>query len=65
MSLNWFNLSSRMFKIFGTYCKLWNLYNRDSTIGHHWGAGVIQIGHRHLFFVGNAGVSILFVGRTR
>ena len=65
ISWDWFNLSGKVFKMFGKYCKLWNLFNRNSTIGHHWGIGVLQIGHRHLFFVGTAGVSIVFFGRTR
>jgi hypothetical protein len=68
--LRWFNWSApgipiRRGKrgIIG-YVWLWNLFNRVSTDGHFWGVGVLQIQNRHLFFIGDQGISILFIGRT-
>ncbi len=66
----WFNLSGPSFKI-GlpnnrvNFLWLWNAFNRHTAEGDHWwGVGVLQIGHRHLFFVGFCGISIAFIGKT-
>lgn len=45
--------------------KLWNAFNRETLDDHYWGYGLLQIGSRHLFFVGHSGVSILFIGETK
>ncbi|UHG93230.1 hypothetical protein [Spirosoma oryzicola] len=63
---NWFNLHPTFFLVFGQYVKLFNLFNRRSAEdGHLWGVGLIQIGNRHLFFVGSDGsmkrLAFLFV----
>lgn len=61
MDLTWFNIG---FGRIGRF-KLFNLFNRVSQDdGHWWGFGVCQYGRRHLFFVGTAGVSILWIGQT-
>lgn len=60
VDFNWFNVS---FGKVGSF-KLFNLFNRVSTDGHWWGFGVFQYRRRHLFFIGTAGVSVLFIGQT-
>lgn len=60
----WFNWSPPFFRVGGRPVKLWNIFNRCSTEGHWWGVGVLQVGHRHLFFIGWCGVSIMFIGET-
>ncbi len=52
MTPDWFNLSAPMVKVGQRYVRLWNLFNRRSTDGHWWGVGLVQIGTRHLAFVG-------------
>jgi len=32
--------------------RLWNLWRRYSREGHWWGFGILQIGRRHLFYLG-------------
>lgn len=63
----WFNVSGPCFKI-GRRARLvwlWNAFNRHTADGAHWwGIGVLQVGNRHLFYVGHNGVSIAFIGRT-
>ena len=62
----WFNVSPGFFKIGKSRnIKLWNLHVRDSTDGFWWGVGILQYGNRHLLFVGSAGVSVFFIGKTR
>lgn len=64
--LHWFNAGSPRLKIAGRNVWLWNLFNRHTSDGDHWwGIGVLQIGQRHLLFVGHCGISVLFIGRTR
>jgi hypothetical protein len=39
-------------------------FNRRFVNGVHcWGFGILQIGRRHLFYIGSSGVSIGFIGR--
>lgn len=45
--IHWQLLSKRMPLI-----KWWNLFNKHSTWGHFWGIGLLQIGGRHLLYVG-------------
>ena len=65
MDLKWFNISPDFFKLFGQYIKLYNCFNRVSNDGHFGGVGILQVGRRHLFFVGSVGISILFIGETK
>lgn len=63
MDLQWFNLNPGFKRtIFGANFKWFNCFNRVNSIFHTWGFGIIQIGRRHLFYVGSNGVSILFIG---
>ena len=58
--LMWFNASSRMHKS----VRLWNLFNRRQSFGGGgwvWGVGVLQVGHRHLAYVGSQGLCLFFV----
>lgn len=64
MDLCWFNWSAPVWRIGRTRVRLWNLFNRRSTQGHWWGVGLLQIGKRHLLFVGHDGVRALFLGET-
>lgn len=65
MTINWFNLGCPKIKVFGRNVWLWNCFNRKTSDGDHWwGVGLLQVGSRHLFFVGHCGVSVLFVGKT-
>ena len=61
-STTWFNLNPG-FKP-GRRWKVFNAFFRRSTERTWWGFGVLQMGKRHLFFVGNVGISILFFGTT-
>lgn len=61
----WFNIGSPVVRIKGRNVRLWNLFNRHTSEGDHWwGVGIIQIGNRHLAFVGYCGIRFLFVGET-
>ena len=67
MTLRWFNVGAPAFRIGkrGPLVVLWNLFNHHTNTGEHWwGAGLLQVGNRHLFYVGYSGVSLLFIGRT-
>ena len=70
MDLRWFNLGAPVIRVripgrfFPVRIKLWNLFRNCSNYGHQWGIGLLQIGKRHLFFVGFCGVSVLFFGKT-
>lgn len=67
MRLDWFNVSSPYWRIGRRRILIrpWNLFNRRTNDGDHWwGFGLLQIGRRHLFFVGHCGVSLLFIGQT-
>jgi hypothetical protein len=64
MDLAWFNVSAPWMRIGRVNVKLWNFFNRVSTDGHWWGFGLLQIGKRHLLFVGFCGVRALFIGET-
>ena len=59
--LRWFNVSSPHWLLpVGWFSwrtvRLWNLFNRVSTQGHWWGFGLLQLGRRHLLFVGDGGL---------
>lgn len=66
VSLTWFNLSAPWIaKSMDWRIRLWNLHNRVTADGDHWwGFGLLQIGKRHLFYVGDGGVRALFIGQT-
>jgi hypothetical protein len=64
MNRHWFNISTPHLVVRGVFLKLFNCFNRRSTDGHFWGLGFLQVGHRHLFYVGHSGVSIGFLGTT-
>jgi hypothetical protein len=69
MSWNWFNISAPywVFHVGNrrVSMRLWNLFNRVTSDGQHWwGFGVLQIGKRHLFYIGYNSVSMLFVGQS-
>lgn len=69
MNVRWFNASSPFFgkTMFGKYVfvRLWNLFNRRTKDGEHfWGIGVLQVGNRHLAYIGHGGTSFLFMGKT-
>jgi hypothetical protein len=51
-------------KVLGKNYKWFNAMNLNLSSGHFWGFGLLQIGRRHLFFIGNVGISILFIGET-
>lgn len=72
--LKWFNVSAPMWLLpvrwrhWVDAVVLWNLFNRVSVDGHWWGVGVLQLGHRHLAYVGHTGFCLGFVwlvGRAR
>ena len=63
--MTWFNIGSPVFTIKGRYVRLWNCFNRRTSDGDHWwGVGLLQVGNRHLVFVGYCGVNIAFIGQT-
>lgn len=66
VSWSWFNVSAPMwivgwFRGHQVTLRLWNLFNRVSSEGHSWGVGLLQVGRRHLFYIGKRG----FIGRVR
>jgi hypothetical protein len=67
--IKWFNFSSPYFSktIYGKYLfiRLWNFFNRVSKDGHFWGIGLLQIGNRHLIYVGHSGISLFFIGESK
>lgn len=59
-SSRWFSFSCPTVRLgfwFGRYWHLWpwNLFRRDQISGelYCWGIGLLQVGHRHLFFLGS------------
>lgn len=68
MSLQWFNASAPRLRVGRTIIRLWNLFNRvvldknDQPYQHWWGFGLLQVGTRHLFYVGSGGIRVLFLG---
>jgi len=60
----WFNLSTPRWRIGRTGVRLFQVFNRVSTDGHWWGIGLLQVGKRHLLFIGSCGVRALFIGET-
>lgn len=65
MDWRWFNAGSPNLKIRGRNVWLWNAFNRYTSDGEHWwGGGLLQVGRRHLLYVGHSGVSVLFIGQT-
>lgn len=52
-------------KFNGHYLFFFKLLNWFDNGNGNWGYGVVQIGMRHLFFVGNDGVSIFFIPKLR
>lgn len=65
IDLRWYNAGAPWLRVPGTKfsLRLWNLFNRRSTDGHFWGVGIVQVGSRHLLYVGHSGVSVAFVGQ--
>ncbi len=62
MSWNCFNISPRFIHTFGVIWKPYNCFNRVTSDGDHWwGIGLFQIQGRHLFYIGSAGLSVLFI----
>jgi len=65
VSPSWFNLSAPPFRVAGRRIRLWIIFNRVPRASTHWwGIGLLQIGNRHLLYVGDQGVRVLFIGRT-
>ncbi len=65
IDLDWFNLNpSFNGKMFGKNFKWFNAFRRRIE-GHGlvYGFGLIQIGGKHLFYVGKNGLFILFIGK--
>ena len=63
-SMRWFNWDAPRLSILGRNVWFWVLFNRHSTEGHWWGVGILQVGRRHLLFVGHCGIRALFIGQT-
>jgi hypothetical protein len=76
----WFNLSSPHWMIPAPHragkmtIRLWNLHRRHSkNDGRWWGVGVLQIGRRHLAYIGRVDdregsrwqFCLFFLGQTR
>ena len=62
---NWFNLGFDFIKIFGKNFKFYNLFNNITKCGEHfWGFGLIQLGQRHLFYIGDAGLKLFFINKN-
>jgi hypothetical protein len=59
----WFNLSAPWFHRGGLWVRLWNVFRRCSTDGHYWGIGILQVGQRHLLYIGHSGAMLGFMGR--
>jgi hypothetical protein len=70
LNWKWFNISSPMWvHVFGIRwpytIRLWNLFNRYPSTGEHWwGVGILQLGQRHLFYIGDGGFCFLFIGKN-
>jgi hypothetical protein len=64
--LRWFNASSPALLVGNVYLRAWNVFNRVCADGnHYWGIGVLQIQRRHLFYIGDSAVSVLFMGQSK
>jgi hypothetical protein len=59
--MDWFNIKSPAFVVRGITIKLWNLFNRNYVDGHWWGAGILQVGSRHLLYIGHDRMYIGFL----
>lgn len=64
MAWDWFNASAPFLRLGRRRVRLWNLFHRRTDWERHWGVGLLQIGQRHLLFVGHCGVRALFLGET-
>ena len=69
-SLRWFNISipSNFISVRRNhrppFLRIAQVFNRHCADGNHfWGFGILQVGHRHLFYIGHSGISIAFIGR--
>ncbi len=63
MDINWFNLNPDFKrKVFGKNFKWFNCFRRVSNDGTYWGIGIIQIGKRHLLYIGYTGTAFMFFG---
>ena len=67
IDLEWFNANAgfRKSKIFGQHWKFFNLFRRVNANMNIWGVGLLQIGNRHLFYIGSNAFSIFFLGKTK
>jgi len=70
MKLDWFNLSSPGIVWRRRLIKPWNAFRRryqgewakaNNEPALQWGFGVLQVGRRHLLYVGHAYAYLLFV----
>lgn len=66
IGIRWFNIGPPLVRVFGVYVKPFNAFNRHfdpqhADPPHQWGFGLLQIGHRHLVFVGHDSAYLLFV----
>lgn len=65
IDFNWFNLNPEFNgKVFGRNFKWFNCFRRlveGNTL--YWGIGLLQIGKRHLFYIGQSSISILYIGK--
>ena len=74
-SFRWFNLSPGSIRVLGKPVRFWNVFNRHCKGGERfWGVGLLQIGNRHLFFLGHfkyydgsehTSFCLFFLGRTK
>ena len=63
MDINWFNFNPKFQgKVFGKNFKWFNCFRRKTTEGLFWGIGLLQIGNRHLLYIGQSGISFLYIG---
>lgn len=74
----WFNISTPVWHLnLGGHkylVKLFQVFNRhDATGDHYWGIGLLQVGSRHLLWLGNQGrearrtgirLLVLWIGST-
>ena len=70
MTFRWFNLSPHGILWRGYLIKPWNAFNRwfdphwatqMNEPAHQWGFGLLQIGRRHLIYIGHDSAYLLFV----
>ncbi len=58
-----FSMSAHPLLIGSATVRLWALFHRVFAEGRFWGIGFLQVGQRHLLYVGNRGIRLLFLGR--